>query len=165
MNDACESGPGLSSSGTSSNSASDLSVALLAPAATGITRPAASTPPAVATRMNAASNATSCAAGMVRVMRRGSCGVAGLAMASSVRGRGVVARVVRRGITVQVLWSAPLLLVHGDDVGVRNDPPDHSQHQAILDQWGADGWELVQVVPGPDGTGLVAYLKRPRGDA
>jgi len=22
----------------------------------------------------------------------------------------------------------------------------------ILDQWGADGWELVQVVPGPSGT-------------
>ncbi|GGM19795.1 DUF4177 domain-containing protein [Promicromonospora citrea] len=35
--------------------------------------------------------------------------------------------------------------------------------KAILDQWGADGWELVQVVPGPDGTGLVAYLKRPTG--
>ena len=29
--------------------------------------------------------------------------------------------------------------------------------KAILDQWGADGWELVQVIPGPDGTGLVAY--------
>ncbi|MFC8799796.1 MULTISPECIES: DUF4177 domain-containing protein [Promicromonospora] len=35
--------------------------------------------------------------------------------------------------------------------------------KAILDQWGSDGWELVQVVPGPDGTGLVAYLKRPNG--
>ena len=33
----------------------------------------------------------------------------------------------------------------------------------ILDQWGEDGWELVQVVPGPDGTKLVAYLKRPKG--
>ena len=33
----------------------------------------------------------------------------------------------------------------------------------ILDQWGADGWELVQVVPGPSGTdNLIAYLKRPR---
>ncbi|SHE25713.1 Hypothetical protein ACGLYG10_1943 [Actinomyces glycerinitolerans] len=32
----------------------------------------------------------------------------------------------------------------------------------ILDQWGADGWELVQVVPGPTGSdNLVAYLKRP----
>jgi hypothetical protein len=30
----------------------------------------------------------------------------------------------------------------------------------ILDQWGSDGWELVQVVSGPDGNGLVAYLKR-----
>ncbi|GAB2970981.1 MAG TPA: hypothetical protein VKY71_16545 [Actinotalea caeni] len=34
--------------------------------------------------------------------------------------------------------------------------------KAILDTWGADGWELVQVVPGPDGQGLVAYLKRPK---
>jgi hypothetical protein len=33
----------------------------------------------------------------------------------------------------------------------------------ILDQWGSDGWELVQVVTGPDGNGLVAYLKRPKG--
>lgn len=31
----------------------------------------------------------------------------------------------------------------------------------ILDQWGSDGWELVQVLTGPDGAGLVAYLKRP----
>ena len=34
--------------------------------------------------------------------------------------------------------------------------------KAILDQWGADGWELVQVGPGPTGSdSLVAYLKRP----
>ena len=34
--------------------------------------------------------------------------------------------------------------------------------KAILDQWGADGWELVQVIPGPTGAeNLVAYLKRP----
>ncbi|MFV0253524.1 MAG: hypothetical protein ACK5H2_09330 [Beutenbergiaceae bacterium] len=32
--------------------------------------------------------------------------------------------------------------------------------KAVLDTWGSDGWELVQVVPGPDGQGLVAYLKR-----
>ncbi|MGX1792902.1 hypothetical protein ACWIDW_08145 [Microbacterium sp. NPDC055312] len=31
---------------------------------------------------------------------------------------------------------------------------------AILNNWGKQGWELVQVVPGPEG-GLVAYLKRP----
>ena len=31
---------------------------------------------------------------------------------------------------------------------------------AILNTWGSDGWELVQVVTGPEG-GLVAYLKRP----
>ena len=31
----------------------------------------------------------------------------------------------------------------------------------ILDNWGTDGWELVQVVPGPNAEQLVAYLKRP----
>ncbi|OFE18768.1 hypothetical protein BA895_00820 [Humibacillus sp. DSM 29435] len=35
--------------------------------------------------------------------------------------------------------------------------------KAILDNFGADGWELVQVVPGPDGSSLVAYFKRPKG--
>ncbi|MBW4033695.1 MAG: DUF4177 domain-containing protein [Acidobacteria bacterium] len=30
---------------------------------------------------------------------------------------------------------------------------------AILNNWGTQGWELVQVVTGPEG-GLVAYLKR-----
>lgn len=33
----------------------------------------------------------------------------------------------------------------------------------ILDTWGEDGWELVQVVPAPGGGDqVVAYLKRPR---
>ncbi|MDO5285895.1 MAG: DUF4177 domain-containing protein [Actinomycetia bacterium] len=31
----------------------------------------------------------------------------------------------------------------------------------ILDTWGADGWELVAVVPGMTPESLVAYLKRP----
>lgn len=35
---------------------------------------------------------------------------------------------------------------------------------AILNNWGSDGWELVQVVNGPEG-GLVAYLKRQVADA
>ena len=35
---------------------------------------------------------------------------------------------------------------------------------AILNTWGSQGWELVQVVTGPEG-GLVAYMKRPVGDA
>ena len=35
--------------------------------------------------------------------------------------------------------------------------------KAILDQWGEDGWELVQVVPAPNNPdNLVAYLKRPK---
>ena len=33
----------------------------------------------------------------------------------------------------------------------------------ILDNWGEDGWELVQVVTGPNPDQLVAYLKRPKG--
>lgn len=33
--------------------------------------------------------------------------------------------------------------------------------KAILDNWGSEGWELVTVVAGPDGKGLVAYMKRP----
>src|SRR4051794_28187576 len=34
----------------------------------------------------------------------------------------------------------------------------------ILDTWGEDGWELVQVVPGPNNPEqLVAYLKREKG--
>ena len=32
----------------------------------------------------------------------------------------------------------------------------------ILDQWGDDGWELVAIVPGPNGTNPVAYMKRPK---
>jgi hypothetical protein len=31
---------------------------------------------------------------------------------------------------------------------------------AILNNWGSEGWELVQIVTGPEG-GLVAYFKRP----
>lgn len=31
----------------------------------------------------------------------------------------------------------------------------------ILDNWGQDGWELVQVMPGPNAENLVAYFKRP----
>ncbi len=31
----------------------------------------------------------------------------------------------------------------------------------ILDTWGSEGWELVQVIPGPgSGEQLVAYMKR-----
>ncbi|MFC5370885.1 hypothetical protein [Arcanobacterium bovis] len=36
--------------------------------------------------------------------------------------------------------------------------------KAILDNWGMDGWELVTVLPGPDGTNPVAYMKRPKND-
>jgi hypothetical protein len=32
--------------------------------------------------------------------------------------------------------------------------------QQILNNWGQDGWELVQVVPGPNPEQLVAYFKR-----
>ncbi|ARO11432.1 MULTISPECIES: DUF4177 domain-containing protein [Propionibacterium] len=32
--------------------------------------------------------------------------------------------------------------------------------QQILNNFGADGWELVQVVPGPNADSLVGYFKR-----
>lgn len=32
----------------------------------------------------------------------------------------------------------------------------------ILDNFGSEGWELVQVVPGPNPEQLVAYFKRER---
>jgi hypothetical protein len=35
--------------------------------------------------------------------------------------------------------------------------------KAILDNFGVDGWELVQVVPGPNSENLVAYFKRVKG--
>lgn len=31
----------------------------------------------------------------------------------------------------------------------------------ILDNWGADGWELVCITPGPNQQNVVAYFKRP----
>lgn len=31
----------------------------------------------------------------------------------------------------------------------------------ILDNFGSDGWELVQVVPGPNPESVVGYFKRP----
>lgn len=33
--------------------------------------------------------------------------------------------------------------------------------QQILNNFGHDGWELVQVVPGPNPESLVGYFKRP----
>ena len=33
--------------------------------------------------------------------------------------------------------------------------------QQILDNYGDEGWELVQVVPGPNPENLVGYFKRP----
>ena len=34
--------------------------------------------------------------------------------------------------------------------------------QEILNQWGEEGWELVQIVES-SATGTVGYLKRPKG--
>ncbi len=59
-----------------------------------------------------------------------------------------------RGITVGTMtkweYATVPLLVHAT--------------KQILDTWGEDGWELVQVVPGPNNSEqLVAYLKREKG--
>lgn len=39
-------------------------------------------------------------------------------------------------------------------------PLPANSSKETLDSWGADGWELVAVVPQPDGGQLVAFLKR-----
>ena len=36
--------------------------------------------------------------------------------------------------------------------------------QQILNNFGADGWELVQIVAGPNPDSLVGYFKRPLPD-
>lgn len=33
--------------------------------------------------------------------------------------------------------------------------------QQILNNFGADGWELVQVLPGPNADTVIGYFKRP----
>ena len=32
----------------------------------------------------------------------------------------------------------------------------------LIHAWGEDGWELGQVVPGPNAENMVAYLQRPK---
>jgi hypothetical protein len=34
----------------------------------------------------------------------------------------------------------------------------------ILDNWGEDGWELVQIVPGMNPENVVAYFKREKSE-
>lgn len=60
-------------------------------------------------------------------------------------GRAVGGTAYCRGMTTWEYVTVPLI-VHNT--------------KAILDNWGSDGWELVQVVVMPEGN-LVAYLKRP----
>ncbi|GAA4670964.1 hypothetical protein GCM10023324_24530 [Streptomyces youssoufiensis] len=67
---------------------------------------------------------------------------------------GLRTRLPGRGITVGTMtkweYATVPLLVHAT--------------KQILDTWGEDGWELVQVVPGPNNSEqLVAYLKREKG--
>lgn len=61
--------------------------------------------------------------------------------------RAVLALSRVRAMTQWEYLTAPLLI--------------HNTKQ-ILDNFGADGWELVQIVNGPDGSSLVAYFKRPK---
>ena len=51
-----------------------------------------------------------------------------------------------------------IVLIHGG--GFQRGGSNDFHQQAILDNFGADGWELVQVVPGPTPENLVAYFKR-----
>jgi hypothetical protein len=113
----------------------------------------------------------SCAAGMVRVIRRGSRGFA-MAMRPGY-GVSLTGRAETRSARVQVSCgiaavdrrrrSRASIVAMATKWEYATIPLLIHNTKAILDQWGSDGWELVQVVPGPDGTGLVAYLKRPNG--
>jgi hypothetical protein len=113
----------------------------------------------------------SCAAGMVRVIRRGSRGFA-MAMRPGY-GVSLTERAQTRSVGVQVSCgitavdrrrrSRASIVAMATKWEYATIPLLIHNTKAILDQWGSDGWELVQVVPGPDGTGLVAYLKRPTG--
>ena len=68
-------------------------------------------------------------------------------MAVEARFRDMVLSMSTPGGTVWEYATVPLLT--------------HATKQ-ILDQWGADGWELVSVLPGPTGEQLIAFLKRPK---
>ena len=51
-------------------------------------------------------------------------------------------------------------------MGILHDSAAHARDQSNPRPVGADGWELVQVIPGPTGSeNLVAYLKRPIEEA
>ena len=45
-------------------------------------------------------------------------------------------------------------------MGIHDRPGARARDGQILDNFGADGWELVQVVPGMNPESLVAYFKR-----
>ena len=68
-------------------------------------------------------------------------------MAGEVPLRDMVQPMTTSGGTVWEYATVPLLT--------------HATKQ-ILDQWGADRWELVSVLPGPTGEQLIAFLKRPK---
>ena len=63
-------------------------------------------------------------------------------------------------------WFHPLLSKHFQEVidmkyEYATVPLLTHATKQILDTWGSDGWELVQVVPAPGGGDqLVAYMKR-----
>lgn len=59
------------------------------------------------------------------------------------------------------LWSAADTVGHMTKWEYATVPLLVHATKQILDTWGEDGWELVQVVPGPNNPEqLVAYLKR-----
>ena len=46
-------------------------------------------------------------------------------------------------------------------MGVHHRAVDLAHAAEILNQWGEEGWELVQVLESPS-LGMTAYLKRPK---
>ena len=48
-----------------------------------------------------------------------------------------------------------------DQMGVRDRTCAGARRSRFLNNWGLDGWELIQIVPGPNPENVVAYFKRP----
>ena len=64
---------------------------------------------------------------------------------------------IAMGIAASMTTLTVMHLMGSDPIPWKSD----KLHYVQLDNWGADGWELVAVIPGMNPENLVAYLKRP----
>lgn len=72
--------------------------------------------------------------------------------------------VAARALTVRRVFARPTTLLPMTKWEYVTAPLLVHATKQILDNWGDQGWELVQVVPGPNPENLVAYFKREKQD-